>query len=156
MRKIKFNDNEISIDGDPIPFYPIGAVIMTTDPDFDPEVEYGGFWERIEDRFLIGAGGSFVVKEEGGSISHSHTLGDGFAKINIGWDDNQNCLSQEGRGVSWFCDRKTTTNGQTYNLYSSRGCATALGGSTDGSSELPPYYPVYIWERIAKKKEVEE
>ena len=44
----------------------------------DPNIKYGGTWERLQDKFLLGAGNLYSVNTEGGNkdsvvISHTHT-----------------------------------------------------------------------------------
>ena len=57
--------------------YPIGAIYMSTSPT-SPATLFGGTWERIEGRFLVGAGSAYSAGSTGGSanavvVSHSHT-----------------------------------------------------------------------------------
>lgn len=40
------------------PYWPVGSIFMTMDINFDPAVSFGGIWEQISGRFLIGCGGS--------------------------------------------------------------------------------------------------
>jgi microcystin-dependent protein len=55
------------------PYYPVGAIYMTVDADFDPHHSFGGNWEMISGRFLIGCGGSSGFKngDTGGSWLHT-------------------------------------------------------------------------------------
>ena len=57
--------------------YPIGAIYMSTNST-SPATLFGGTWQRIEGRFLLGAGGGYSAGSTGGSanavvVSHSHT-----------------------------------------------------------------------------------
>ena len=49
---------------------------MTMDINFDPAVSFGGIWEQISGRFLIGCGGSSGLNcgDTGGSWEHSITV----------------------------------------------------------------------------------
>lgn len=39
-------------------FYPIGTIYQTTNADFNPQEIFGGSWDKIEGRFLVGVGAS--------------------------------------------------------------------------------------------------
>lgn len=66
--------------------HPVGAILQLTN-DSDPNALYPGtVWERIEDRFLVSAGGGFAAGSTGGSVEkvlsadnlpgHAHRLGE--------------------------------------------------------------------------------
>lgn len=65
--------------------YPVGTVLKFTDSNFNPNQHYSGTWERITDKFLVGAGALFsgtggnnlVSLTEANVKKHSHsgTLG---------------------------------------------------------------------------------
>lgn len=57
------------------PYWPINSIFMTMDINFDPTVAFGGTWEQISGRFLIGCGGDsgLTVGETGGSWEHTIT-----------------------------------------------------------------------------------
>ena len=57
------------------PYWPIGSIFMTLDINFDPAVSFGGVWEQISGKFLIGCGGTsgFEVGDTGGSWEHTIT-----------------------------------------------------------------------------------
>lgn len=57
--------------------YPIGAIYMSTNPT-SPADLFGGTWEAIEGRFLVGANRTYTAGSTGGSadavvVSHKHT-----------------------------------------------------------------------------------
>lgn len=63
--------------------YPVGSIYMTTSA-MNPGTIFGGTWAKIENRFLIGASGTYSVGTTGGSTtqtltttnipSHTHTV----------------------------------------------------------------------------------
>lgn len=66
-------------------WYPIGTLIQSEDKDFDPNISWGGEWERIIDKFILAAGDTYTnVGGTGGNSSitltsanipsHSHTV----------------------------------------------------------------------------------
>ena len=55
--------------------YPIGSIYMSTTEDTVAKVaeRFGGTWEKIENRFLLGAGSSYAINTTGGASSVSYT-----------------------------------------------------------------------------------
>ena len=49
-------------------FYPVGSIYITAGST-DPATQFGGTWEQIKNRVLIGAGGNYEVNATGGSAS---------------------------------------------------------------------------------------
>lgn len=127
--------------------YPIGSIYMSINST-SPSTLFGGTWFELTDRVLIGAGGSYSVNSTGGSTNHTHTLNDGYAKILYNWHNNDNKLMYQTKdGVSYSTDANTNGDtGYNFNTYA-QSRATALGGSTDSTSNMPPYLAVYMWKR---------
>ncbi len=140
--------------------YPVGAIYLSV-TSTSPSVLFGGTWEQISDKFLLGASSTYPVGTTGGSISHSHTipahnhiLGDsGYAKLTL----NENYIYQrEVSGTSEMNYRKTL-NSSYSGVTNTRNFGTALGGTTNNSNQLtssttnniPPYLTVYMWKRIS-------
>ena len=45
----------------------VGAVIFSFNDEFSPADLWGGSWEKIIDRFLVGAGGDYALGSSGGN-----------------------------------------------------------------------------------------
>lgn len=130
--------------------YPIGSIYLTvatsTTGTTSPASFLGGTWTLIsKDRFLVGAGGSY--SGTGGSSTHTHTLGAGYAKIMCEWISSANRWTMEMKTGSQVVGNRTLTGGTYSGTSYTANNATALGGSTDSSSNIPPYQAVYIWQR---------
>ena len=54
--------------------YPVGSIYMSVN-SASPSDLFGGTWERLTDRFLVGAGNSYGVNTTGGSTTHTHQYG---------------------------------------------------------------------------------
>ena len=54
--------------------YPVGSIYMSVEDNSPAEI-LGGEWERLQDRFLVGAGNSYSVNATGGASNHTHTTG---------------------------------------------------------------------------------
>lgn len=52
--------------------YPVGSIYMSVN-NVSPAILFGGTWESLENRFLIGAGDTYTVGATGGSTSHTIT-----------------------------------------------------------------------------------
>ena len=117
--------------------YPIGAIYMST-VSTSPASLFGGTWEQLEDRFLLGAGSSYSAGATGGEATHiltinempnhHHTIetysggvGDGGSAIQRGW------------------------SGSTTQVYP----ATTNEGGNNAHNNMPPYLVVYMWKRVA-------
>ena len=53
--------------------YPVGAIYQSTNAT-SPASIMGGTWSAIQNRFLVGAGGSYAVNSTGGETSHKLTV----------------------------------------------------------------------------------
>ena len=57
----------------PCPYFPVGSIYLSIS-DTNPSVYFGGTWILIKDRFLIGAGGNYLVESTGGETTHKLTI----------------------------------------------------------------------------------
>ena len=108
--------------------FPIGSIYMNIN-NTNPADLFGGEWELLKDRFLIGAGGSY--SGTGGSMSktfsHNHNL-----KTNI--DAN----SGAGNGIAY-------TAGSIIFQNNNDGAVVSKSITLDIT---PSYRAVYMWVRI--------
>ena len=131
--------------------YPIGSIYMSTSST-DPSLLFGGTWEAIQGKFLIGANSTYSAGSTGGNASHSHGLSAGYVKATYIWVENQNRWLMSRKSVgAYTANRYTTTGSPTYadGNWGGIGDGIELGGTTDSSSNLPPYLAVYMWKRIS-------
>lgn len=134
--------------------YPVGSIYITVS-EVSPAVLFGGEWEQLTDRFLVGAGGTWLVEETGGASTHSHTLESGFAKFSPNLTAEYSYATRK-TGIptaqAWQDEYRCTKSDEVWSKPSNpynMTTAIALGGSTDKSSNLPPFIAVYMWKRIA-------
>lgn len=112
-----------------------------------PSTLFGGTWEQLQNRFLLGAGSSYTAGRTGGNATSSLTV-NGVAQIfpdgewlemntktTSSWSANY-YLGEEGRGGSG------TDSGYSYTK------GVNVTGTASGST-LPPYLVVYMWKRTA-------
>ena len=131
-----------------------------SDDPTSPASFIGGTWERIENRFIMGASDTYPAGSTGGSASHYHDY-----KISFSWNN--------GAVVGYHQSAISPYNYQTGKYYISAGDNDKIGegytlvntaasdasgerkstnfatyGSTSSSDTLNPYYSVYIWVRV--------
>lgn len=138
--------------------YPVGSIYVSATPT-SPASLFGGTWEQMKDRFLLGAGDSYAAGSTGGAASHTHTTGSHTLTINeipshnhgqrygdVPWVD--------GRGVGSSVSGNTTVYGTITTLKQNMTQDTGGGGAhnhgnTGSASNIPPYLAVYMWKRVS-------
>ena len=140
--------------------HPVGSIYQTISPE-NPAVTFGGgTWERIENRFIMGASDTYPAGSTGGSTAHEHEY-----KLEFMWRlgalvgyPASAIATYNYKTQSWNDNNKKVNGGQ-YTL-SNDGFSSTYGekpggetysvtGNTASSSSIPPYYSVYIWRRVA-------
>lgn len=140
--------------------HPVGSIYQTISPE-NPAVTFGGgTWERIENRFIMGASDTYPAGSTGGSTAHEHEY-----KLEFMWRlgalvgyPASAIATYNYKTQSWNNNNKKVNGGQ-YTL-SNDGFSSTYGekpggetysvtGNTASSSSIPPYYSVYIWRRVA-------
>lgn len=125
-----------------------------------PAKFYGGTWERIEGKFIMGASNTYPAGSTGGSTEHEHEY-----KLLFMWRfgalvgyPSSAIAAYNYKTQSWNDNNKKVNDGQ-YTL-ANDGFSSTYGekpggetysvvGNTASSSSIPPYYSVYIWRRVA-------
>lgn len=128
--------------------HPVGSLYISENPTSPAEL-YGGTWERIEGKFIMGASDTYPAGSTGGSATHTQAQNEVAGHIH-----GQRIWAQGSAGseVLGFA------SGQ-YEVFSASASALVLNaGSTnenynpDGAVPmdiLNPYYSTYIWRRVA-------
>lgn len=169
--------------------HPVGSIYETTDVSFNPNVEWGGTWELMDDgRFLLSSSEQYAVNAVGGeeehtlsiqempnhrhlhSHTHAHTRGTLEHRIvgEFGADDKQTHHLSGAFYGSKSVGVETTSeggdgNGIAIQFDSSHDGASSWSGNTsvddteggsyvgggDPHNNMPPYYVVRRWHRIA-------
>ncbi len=133
--------------------YPMGAIYMST-VNTSPASLFGGEWERIKDRFLLSAGDMYAQGAIGGSATHTLTVAQmPFHTHNIAEANNTSFVHTDFRAGQEEGVLATRLNkvGQglvheTDDLYRLK--AAGIGGS-EAHNNMPPYFAVYMWKRVA-------
>jgi hypothetical protein len=113
--------------------YPVGSIYMSVNTT-NPATLFGGTWEQMKDRFLLGAGDTYTLGRTGGEAAHTLTVAEMPAHAHgIGYGTNT---------VGGSASMPTIGTTQTSNSTSSTG-----GGSAHNN--MPPFIVVLMWKRTA-------
>ena len=133
--------------------YPVGSIYMSANST-SPATLFGGTWQQLKDRFLIGAGSSYENGATGGAASHKHTTASHALTIEE--------MPEHGHGYTLAYGGNDPVKGFSYgNTYAGNfddssqyinnngGGKAHSHGDTGSSSNMPPYLAVYMWKRTA-------
>lgn len=139
--------------------YPVGAIYMSTNAT-DPGTLFGGTWERIQGRFLLGASSSHAVGSTGGAESVRLTEEqlpevNGMIQGGVGTNGNSGTT---GIGVFRLTSGVFSTelqcghgpqSGAAYDENGAYQRVKMKFGGDQPHDNMPPYLSVYIWKRTA-------
>lgn len=117
--------------------YPVGSIYMSVNST-SPQTLFGGTWTRIEDTFLLAAGGTYKAGTTGGEATHKLTIEEmpshNHYVPNIKYTDSD---SGHAYAESWGGgeDNRAIYTGNT--------------GGNAAHNNMPPYLSVYMWKRTA-------
>ena len=118
--------------------YPVGSIYMSVSATI-PASLFGGTWESIGGRFLLGADVTYAAGSTGGEA---------MSKINNSNLPNTITFrysnTSGGPGGGGFLASAIYTAGEVSGY-----AAVGTGQSNESFSNLPPYLAVYMWKRTA-------
>lgn len=117
--------------------YPVGAIYLSV-TDVDPAALFGGTWERIGGRFLLGADSTYAAGSTGGEAAHTLTV-DEMPKHNHEIDN----LNASGNATPFMTVQAQNKKGYGGNVQ------TMYAGGGKARNDMPPYLAVYMWKRTA-------
>lgn len=124
--------------------WPIGSIYMTVS-NTSPESLFGGTWERISERFLFGASGSFLAGTTGGEFAHTLTQSE-LPNYSLSVTNGSNVIhSRTGAYADAFV--QTQSGGWGIPNWECKTVTVASGGSGKAHNNIPPYLAVYMWKR---------
>ena len=120
--------------------YPVGSIYMSVN-DVNPAMLFGGSWEQLKDRFLLGAGDIYSNGTQGGEATHILSVGE---------------MPSHSHAVSIAYPFEAGGIGP-YVPYASNAEPYAVGrynvvqdeGNSQPHNNMPPYLAVYMWKRTA-------
>ena len=125
--------------------HPVGSLYISANPTSPAEL-YGGTWERIEGRFIMGASDTYPAGSTGGNLqmvlSPENIPAVGFS---IPTNDTQKDDIHVNKWDFMASVSQETADGGKFH--------SGLYGSTNNGNSpvdiLNPYYSMYIWRRVA-------
>lgn len=121
--------------------YPVGSIYLSVNST-NPQYLFGGTWEQIKDRFLLGAGDSYYAGLTGGEAMHTLTQNEmpqHSHRVNKS-PTEQRWSVEDGYWANFRCGTSNTIGGDIY---------TQSSGGGQAHNNMPPYVAVYMWKRIA-------
>jgi hypothetical protein len=124
--------------------YPVGAIYMSV-VSTSPATLFGGTWSALQDRFLVGAGGTYAVNATGGEATHVLTTAEMPAHQHVIQTNFSSGTTAHGHnsGGNKVADASSVQNGTASDHL------TNSAGSDGAHNNLPPYLAVYMWKRTA-------
>lgn len=135
--------------------YPIGSIYMNVNST-NPGTLFGGTWEQIQGRFLLGMSSSYPAGSQGGEASHtltteempSHTHNPANQAGYYGFITNsQKAFTVGDMGVQSGSGRYYPYASAAFDI--SRNTLTGTTGGGKSHNNMPPYLSIYIWKRTA-------
>lgn len=139
--------------------YPVGSYLWTSDAGFDPNVTFGGTWEKMDEGIvLVSAGTNYTISsgtaKDGGEAthkllenempSHLHSAVNGQAGfLAYKWNESvgRSRLGSSSTGKYVFA---ATDSGDL--MYAAQ-CGAA--GGTSAHNNMQPYKNAFCWHRTA-------
>lgn len=122
--------------------YPVGSIYMSVNST-NPGTLFGGTWQRIEGRFLLGASSTYGAGSTGGEASHTLTTNEMPNHVHDASNGVGSHFITDGR-ESGYGSARLSQGGGAFVL---SGLMTTGGGWSHNN--MPPYLSVYIWKRTA-------
>ena len=132
--------------------YPVGCIYLSVNST-SPASLFGGTWEQLKDRFLLGAGSAYAAGSTGGEAAHTLSINEipshaGHLYGNAGGVNGKG----DAKGA-WLHEIKinsslTTSYGWNYKNNEYYPANRSLGGGT-AHNNMPPYLAVYMWKRVS-------
>ena len=156
--------------------YPIGSIYMSTTEDTVEKVaeRFGGSWEKIENRFLLGAGSSYAINTTGGASSvsytpagtntggavgnhtltvaempaHEHAIANNYSGATDHGGPYQHILSFAGYGTTYYQVSGYAGVAGGNGAHNHPFTNPTFNGTTATINTMPPYQTVYMYKRV--------
>ena len=132
--------------------YPVGSIYLSVNST-SPASLFGGTWEQLKDRFLLGAGCAYAAGSTGGEAAHTLSINEipshaGHLYGNAGGVNGKG----DAKGA-WLKEINinsslTTSYGWNYKNNEYYPVNRSLGGGA-AHNNMPPYLAVYMWKRVS-------
>ena len=135
--------------------YPVGSIYMSVNAT-NPKELFGGTWEQIQGKFLLGMSSSYPAGSTGGEATHKLTVSempshDGHLSAGIAGTVPMGHGNYEGYLNKNVSNPYPGGGYRGWNVYAGNElhpASEAVGGGQPHNN-MPPYLAVYIWKRTA-------
>lgn len=131
-------ENALAAERDKVKFY------ATPDAEENPAELFGGDWTRIENRFLLGIGNAYPLRDKDGNL----ILEGGSADAVVVEHDHEIQATYSTTGSA----SADSTGVQGVNDYLSSYSRTLKRGESGTGKNMPPYYGMYLWRRMTQEE----
>lgn len=122
----------------------VGSIYITVS-NTSPAALFGGTWERISERFLLGASSSYPAGGTGGEFTHKLTQSE-LPNYSLSVTNGSNVIrSKTGNSADAYV--QTQSGGWGIPNWESKTVTVASGGSGEAHNNMPPYLAVNMWKR---------
>lgn len=142
--------------------YPVGSIYLSVNST-SPASLFGGTWEQLKDRFLLGAGSSYTNGSTGGSATHTLTVNEmPKHKHREVFDVGNNFIRPIAASASSAYTESTSVTDGTYKRITESfenasassttpfyPILTMEAGGGAAHNNMPPYLVVYMWKRVS-------
>lgn len=132
--------------------HPVGSLYISENSTSPAEL-FGGTWERIEGKFIMGASDTYPAGSTGGSATHAQTKEELYPHshrlMQSGQNAKMNTASMGRNGAITSNYDEYVAFGDSVQLFSSYSFTIETVGDGQPMNILNPYYSVYIWRRVA-------
>lgn len=145
-------DTNISFDK----IYPVGSIYMSVN-NVNPETLFGGKWEQLKDRFLLGAGDSYGIGTTGGEASHILTIKEMPSHTHVQNPHSHGARAKGFNGTSntngYYMLRRNRDDDSYDSIDPSAALSTTATNQNTGEdashNNMPPYLVVNMWKRVS-------
>lgn len=135
--------------------YPIGSIYMNVNST-NPRTLFGGTWEQIQGKFLLGMSSSYPAGSQGGEASHTLTTAEMPSHVhNPANESGYYGFITNSKKAFEVGDMGSQSGSGRYYPYASaefdisRNSLTDATGGGNSHNNMPPYLSIYIWKRTA-------
>lgn len=140
--------------------YPVGAIYIST-VSTSPASLFGGTWERLKDRFLLGAGDTYSAGYSGGEAAHALTVTEmpvhyhsmsrtgGHLAFTVTWGNINASVEFPNATAMNHTPGQALAGTNSLVVFQNEDHATSDSGGGQAHNNMPPYLAVYMWQRVA-------
>lgn len=141
--------------------YPVGSIYMSVN-ETNPSTLFGGTWEQLRDKFLLGCGDIYQNGTTGGEANHTLTTGE-MPSHNHTATTNTTGAHRHGYNGWWgyaagsakgSVANERLSDSERWDPFNSAGAHSHTvsinnTGDNQAHNNMPPYLAVYMWKRVS-------